>query len=420
MLTIDRLYFVFSLGILKAAMDNVYISAIYAWKGYPPVDSNHGLQAIGIAITLLVGLIAPIKLTKPSDLSLLLMGVVLVLPMTTIYTFGLHSHSYMLMAAFCYLIILKISNLRTLNLPRISDGRKLIAIFIAFTVLIVMVHLLSTGGINNFLSFELYRIYEIREVVTESSYTGLFAYLIPWTYKIFIPFFIAWSLVKRDYKWLLISLIIQASMFILTTHKFAIAIGLVVLLSKPIHKVKHPSVGIALALSLSIALSWLAYSTFEEYGITSTLTQRPIFKPALLNFLYFEFFSSNNHIYLSNSILSSFIEYPYQQAPGFVIGEYFKGFPPPRSNTGFLGLSYAHFGFIGMLAFSILVGLVLWIGNSASGSRLPVWFTSAVLFGPYASMLITADFFPSMLTQGVAVAIFCVWFMSSKNSRQLT
>jgi hypothetical protein len=120
---------------------------------------------------------------------------------------------------------------------------------------------------------------------------------------------------------------------------------------------------------------------------------------------------------MSNSVFSFFIDYPYNSQPPFVIGAYL-GFPEQAANTGFLATSFMHFGYVGMILFSVIVGAILrTIDSLALTSNLPIWFVLSLVVVPFFALQNSADLGTALLTHGLVLSLVILWLFSSDRSR---
>ena len=138
--------------------------------------------------------------------------------------------------------------------------------------------------------------------------------------------------------------------------------------------------------------------------IPSMFIRRVFFVPAQLSFDYFEFFNKNELVLWSNSILSNVKNYPYQLSIPKLIGEYNGS--GSSANNGFISSGFSHWGYYGVIFYSLLFGLILRILDYASYYGLPIWFVLAMTITPLRDALISSDLFTTLLTHGLLVALF--------------
>jgi hypothetical protein len=78
-------------------------------------------------------------------------------------------------------------------------------------------------------------------------------------------------------------------------------------------------------------------------------------------------------------------------------------------NVGYLGDAYAHFGFMGMFLFSMVLGFVLHTLDSV-GRRLPPHLVAAVAAMP-SMALVNSALVTSLFTHGLILTVVVVWLL---------
>lgn len=402
--------------IFRVLLDAWYINVIpTVFAHYPELDYSRVRFAESIIFTLILIYLLPKCWNKPSSFYFSALILSVVVPMCVIYAYADYSRQYMyvVMLTVCVMsIFLKLNSFRVPSIKLLSE---IIIVLMISSIVVMFIWLLSKGAR---LTFDLSLLYEERAKLNEEI-SGVWGYLISWVGKIFIPVFLILALHYKNKIAIVGVLSVQLLYFGLTTHKLFIVIGLFPIIVYFLFKLKNPlRLSFLLVISVLIAMGVL-YLITENKWIPALTVQRPIFKPALLNFVYVDYFSGKNLVLLSNSILSRFIEYPYEKNPAFLIGEYFKGSDVTRSNTGFLGTGFAHFGMFGPLIFGILVSLLLKLLDNVS-YNLPLWFSISASFGSFISMIIAADFFAALNTHGVLLTLCILWAFNFRYGKKFS
>ena len=143
-------------------------------------------------------------------------------------------------------------------------------------------------------------------------------------------------------------------------------------------------------------------------------SRRLFFTPARLDFLYYDFFVSREPLLFSNSFMSGFINYPFDKAYPYIIGDFSKmGGPDTAANNGFLATGYMHLGWLGVVLYptivAILVVLVDWL--AAEKSKAVV---AAVCFYPFAALFTSSDLPTAILTHGIGLLLLILWLDGSR------
>jgi fructose-specific phosphotransferase system IIC component len=111
----------------------------------------------------------------------------------------------------------------------------------------------------------------------------------------------------------------------------------------------------------------------------------------------------------TSSILSPFIKYPYDVPLTRVISLEYWG-RDSNPNVGYLGDAFAHFGYIGMILFSMVLGIFLRFIDRV-GNRLPRKFVAGLMAASSASLTNSA-LFTCLLTHGLIVALILMWILN--------
>jgi len=363
-------------------------------------------------LTLVIIPFLKIDFRKPSEFYIFILLTAVFFPMCSIYSFTGASRLYIYTVFLSILVLISITKLPRVAVISLKEGRVLGIVLCVVGVSLALAWLLSHGAANYF-NLNVKEIYKFRSAVSTHIYRGLWSYLISWAGKVFNPALIAWFLFKKRWDCVAFFVVVQVSFFGLTSHKLYCAIGIGVLILYLLSFTKRPGLIIITCLLGSMVVAAGLFFVFNDAWTLAIVVQRPLFKPALLNFTYQEFFESRELVLLSNGIFGKIIEYPFDVAPPYLVGQYLKGDPAPSSNTGFLGTGYMHFGLLGVIGFSIVVGVLLRIVDSIAHGRCSVWLANAVVFGSFTSMLTSGDLLASLNTHGGLWSITILWLLCS-------
>jgi len=349
-----------------------------------------------------------LEFRKPSDFYIFILLSTVFLPMCSIYSFTGANRLYMYTVFLGIVALITITKLPRVAVVSLKEGPVLGIALCTAGVALALAWLLSQGAVNYF-NLNVKDIYKFRSAVSTYMYRGLWSYFIHWGAKVFNPALIGWCLYRKKWSFVVFFICVQIGLFGLTSHKIYFAIGIGVLILYLLSFTQRPGGVILTCLVGTLIVVAALHFIFNDVWSVSLLVQRPLFKPALLNFTYQEFFESRELVMLSNGIFGKVIKYPFDVAPPYLVGEYLKGNPATSSNTGFLGTGYMHFGLLGVLAFSVVVGIVFRIVDSFAEGRCPVWFACAVVFGPFMSLITSSDLLSSLNTHGGLWSICLLW-----------
>ena len=382
------------------------------------------LESYAIALGLAICLVASLyNRWRPSGIVLVLYFVVVMLPLSSLYGLADASASFVYAATISFAVLIAATELLPMvKVPR--PGRYLFYLGLLAVVGIsayVYGWLSLTGGLER-LSFDLLSVYEVRADYVQTR-GPLIGYFVPWQANVFNLIILCYGLEKRNY-WLLgLGSLAQLSLFGMTGHKSfllapILAVGVFFIWQK-----KNAISYILLGASLAAIASYAYFLITGNMFVPSLFIHRLFFVPAGLPLGYSDFFSQPEHpLYmLSDSFLSNFVQNPYGiSMPSLITSSYWDvDFNP---NVGYLGDAYGNFGVLGMLLFSVILGVALRIVDGV-GSSLPSHFVAAAISMPAISITQSA-LFTSMLTHGLIPALLMLWMVRAlvgtrddKNSR---
>jgi oligosaccharide repeat unit polymerase len=406
--------------LLRAVLDVSYVTYVYPHFGafssaglFPSLAISGSRMAESYIVTLLLSLWLSFSLYRqwrPSGIALVLYFTVVILPLSSLY--GLTGLSpafvYAVAASFSLLLIM------TGVLPRVKVPRpSRVFVLMGTTLLIgmsVYVYgtLLLMGGVER-LSFNLLSVYEVRAEFVQSM-GPLMGYFVPWQATVANILVLCYGLNRRN-PWLIgISCIAQLAVFGMTGQKSFL---LAPVLASGVYFVWHRRNTLSYTfggLVLVVVGAYLVFLASGNHLPPSLFVRRLFFVPAANHLIYYDFFSQTGHplVMLSNSFLAPFIRFPYEMPITRVIAWAYWGrdFSP---NVGYLGDAYAHFGFMGMFLFSMVLGFVLHTLDSV-GRRLPPHLVAAVAAMP-SMALVNSALFTSLFTHGLILTVVVVWLL---------
>lgn len=335
-----------------------------------------------------------------------------VLPNIIFYTYTSHNLYYLfvLLVPFVLIILFTLNNL-FFNLKKLKFGKIIILVVSSVIILAVIIHFINTTGGEFIFNFN--DVYSIREKYSENSNLKIFGYLNSWTFKIFSLLILAWALSKNNFFLISTSILIIILLYMLSGHKSALVGIIVVPFFYFLYKFKN-STNLILILFICITLfSMFLGILFNSLYPESIIIRRMFMVPAFLNFTYLDFFSNNDLIYWSNSILSNFFEYKYDKQLPFIIGEYL-GYPKMGANTGFIASGYAHANIFGVFVYSVIAIIIMNLINILS-KNYSKFFVMSILIMPLMSMYTSSDLLTSLLTHGLLIGILVLILYENKN-----
>ena len=164
---------------------------------------------------------------------------------------------------------------------------------------------------------------------------------------------------------------------------------------------------IPLAFSFILGGCLIAYFSFDHVLAGSLFVRRVFFVPAKLTLDYFSFFSLNEFVFWSNSILSNFSAYPYSLSIPDLIGR-FNG-SDAAANNGFISSGYGHGGLLGVAIYTLIFSYFLrFLDVVVINSDVPVWLALCMTIVPLRAALVSSDLLTTMLTHGLALSLVMI------------
>ncbi|WP_410473566.1 hypothetical protein [Guyparkeria sp. TX1] len=411
----SRGWFVFSGLFLWAMLDfgyRIYVSPVHAYSGfgYEPAWVKY---FEGLLLFVLLLILAPRCLARPSDyfMNFLLFG--LMAPLLIFYGLADQSREHLYIVLLGYVIIDAIRRGALIRFPLLKEGPFIAYVGLGVGAGLVTIWLIVSGGVA-YLNLDLSEVYEYRRDVGAVINQGFMGYANTWAYKIFGPALLAIALWKRVYWLAALVFALHVFWFGVSAHKSVLFFPFLVLfLWVWFRKTRALSV-VPIAMSGVVVATLLLYVLFDSGYPASLFVRRVFFVVADNTFDYYSFFSVNQHVYWSNSILSSLVEYPYHIGYPELIGEA-RGTESHVNNT-FLSTGFMHAGVLGIIFYSVLAGFLFKLIDSVSAQGIPVWVAVAVLIVPSRSLLLSADLPTALLTHGIGVGFLSLFLLRSKRT----
>jgi hypothetical protein len=158
-----------------------------------------------------------------------------------------------------------------------------------------------------------------------------------------------------------------------------------------------------------IGLTALGSLWMDSPFLVSVIARRMFMVPGLLTGYYIEFFSTNPLTMMGDSsFLEPFFGYPYSLPVSRVIGNaYFGMAPDVAANANLWAYGFASFGYVGVVLFTVVLGIVLWLFDSVAAQR-DLRFATLMLVMP-GMALANTSLFTCLLTHGMGLVILMVY-----------
>ena len=227
-------------------------------------------------------------------------------------------------------------------------------------------------------------------------------YIVPWAGNVINPTLMALGLARNRAAIMLLGIFGQLVIYSDTGYKSVLfAVALAPLVYVAVSRTSRVF-GLVASLGTTVTLVCAVLGNSITGGWSIALANRTFATPGQVGYYYYDFFSFHQKEHLGHSFLRGFLHSPYADTPPYVIGDaYFPGFHTD-ANAHVWADAFANFGFGGVIAFTLVLGLVLWIADGLGRGR------DARVAGPMFAIaglsLASSALFTTLMTQGVGLA----------------
>jgi hypothetical protein len=418
-----RIILILLILMLKIVYDLSYIylvSYYFSWTpAFYPLSMNITKIVESYILTVVMALTLPCRTKQPSHFVMLFLGTVVILPMLTLYGLADRERAYIYMTILTYFVILA----TTIVFPRVKigvfgHGFKFAMIVSGALVIVVIFLLVQKVGLEHFdLRFWNYpqmvqNRWLVQSKLEENTYL---AYLYFWMFIVFLPTLMIGSLAKGRYASFTILLLIQIILTGLTARRHTLAVIPVLLGTYMIaEKERLAPMLMVLGFAGIVTITTLISLIIPDLRVVGTWMERFFFVPPRVNYAYYEFFSVAGHVYLSSTKLPSPIAYPFEMTPEMMVSYYIFLNPESVASCGFIGTSYMHMGFPGMVIFGMIVGILLRLADSLTVRRMPLKVGASLSMVMFDGLLRGADLTTWLLTFGGLAGITVLFLLGSR------
>lgn len=387
----------------------LFVNPIYEYAGFS-VDIEVFKYVESWVLYVFLISVFPKNVSTPSALFMNILLLLYLVPILVLYGLADQSREHLYIILMGAIIVNVARKGRPVTFLAIREGKVAALLVLCIGVAVVTTWMIVRGGLD-FFSLDFSRVYDFRGVSGETLNVGFMAHLNVWATKVFGPALLAIALWKKNY-WLAVGLFLMHVLwFGITTHKSVIFYPiLVAAVYFVVSKFRYNTI-ISIGLASVAVFSLLSFYVVMDLWVGSLLVRRALFVPALNSFIYYDFFSRNDLVFWSNSIMSSFIQYPYDNNPAVLIGKYTGR--DGHVNNSFMATGYMHAGVYGVVFYCIVVGLIFRVVDSLCHRGVPASVAASVLIVPIYSLLLAADLPTAMLTHGVGMAMVILFLIRS-------
>jgi hypothetical protein len=233
-------------------------------------------------------------------------------------------------------------------------------LLLTLTTIGVIPYLIVYGPYINLKNLFLMDVYQTRFKMASIS-NPYFGYTYSVFTKIIIPLIIVFSLELKKKVWLLVGVLYLILFYLFGAHKTVYAGLFVVLMFYRFSYTQSVKFMVKYSSILIVLVVFLAFVGYDYPWILSF--RRVHLIPTLLDICYLDFFH-DNYLFWSESVLKSFVDYPYDVRATNLIGEFYFRRPDMSANNGFISEGYMNFGSWGVLINVIVVSIYFSVLNS--------------------------------------------------------
>jgi len=393
------------------------VAAFWDYQGFRVAETPLALTKISVA-TILTALMLPNKRDTRTYL-LICTNFLFFIPSIVFSFLAGADLRYVVTLAFVIIFSVQIS---ALNFRPILMRPIKIKQFLNFALglsLVFLILYMVLGGVYR-LNFNLSNVYQVRADNLDSV-PGFLGYFVSLLSAILLPLAILYSIELRRFGILALALSVQLVFFGLTNFKnilFApiLFISFYAFLRSP-SRAGYLSLYffiLPLFAMLNVVLARFILQTDQFLFFVNNFIRRMLFTPPMLDERHVIFFSDNPLYYWSTSRISlGLVESPYDLASPFIIGEEYFGSTTWAANTGLIGSGFSHAGYLGVIIYSILFGLLLAFLN-AYGKRIGHALVSALALLSVMNITRSNDFTTVLLTHGLVFLFLFLTFAPRK------
>jgi hypothetical protein len=259
--------------------------------------------------------------------------------------------------------------------------------------------------------FNLYDVYDLRFEARNYDIPIIFNYILAASGTVLSLFFV-WHLIRKEKKQAIIIGIIILLDFGIAGHKsivFELLLAILGYYFFQFEKIKYFGWGFVLLPAIAL----LESNLIKTFNFITLIINRVLFIPSLLNYFYYDFFSSHEKDYFRQSFLRYLgFQSSYKTPIDFIIGEQYYGNDLIRANNGLFSDAYMNLGAFGVFFQPFILIVILKLIDSFS-KGIDERLLFIVIMGCY-SALISTTFSTALLTSGLFLIMFVLYLIRSQ------
>jgi hypothetical protein len=381
-----------------------YVEPVHGYFGFYWNPSCIKIIEGGLVVAIVSYLLQK-NFNKPSDILLHIHFLLPILPMCVLYGARSEPREFLYLTLLGFLIIMALSrfsrikpvHFASVSLSLIQRGLLVIA-------WLIIASIIAQGGLA-YLNFDFSRVYEIRTSAAQNL-PGIYGYISALNSKVLLPFSLLLAVVCKERVLAILAFSGSIMMFGLTAHKAPVFIPIMVVGVYYVLGRKNIIIFLGLGFSGLVGLSVLGDyigGIFSWFG--SLILTRTYLIPAHLNFLYYDFFLFNPFTLWTDSKVSfGLIDPIYNIDVTRLIGWAYYDNTKMIGNTGWIGSGYANGGVVGMMLYSIIIGLLLSTLDGYS-NYIDRRILVATIMPPLFTLFTSSDLPTAFFNHGIILAL---------------
>ena len=253
-----------------------------------------------------------------------------------------------------------------------------------------------------------------REIVTQRSAIG---YLTGNFASSLVPLGVVYGFVRKNKLVLGLGLLGSLVLFSVEGSRSSALLPLFVFMLYPLLTKFRLRFGILVLCGLLMILgtSVLAFVLYEYFQISMIVSWRLLLIKGLLSTHYWDFFSSNEHVYMSDGIMRFFLQPQYDVTTPRLIGQTFFN-PDNNANANIWAAAFSDFGYAGVIGVTVVAGVILRFIDSLAASR--GFLICALMCGFIGFKWSDVALDTSILTHGTLLTLIVLYLLPQKTERQ--
>lgn len=365
---VNRLNFLLFV-LYKIILDYTYVyiqSDLFAYSGYDKVISQDRI-VVGWFIFLIMTFLVCRWKGGLYSLFFYVMQLVTFVPFIVFYQYYADCKLWMVLAQCIGLVFMMVvfkipqgvnrKQIGKIDSNRIEFSNKSFQVLLIISLLVYFLASLVKFGIPTLESMLFANVYETR---AEANLPLMFVLFQNLFCKILLPFCILWYAKNNHWALMSLCLAVQIYTYAITGLKTYLFIPFVLLAILFVKKLNLERV-ILCGMIVVVLLVDFLYFDGQDTIWYALVGNRIIFFAARIKFSYFDYFSTHDFAYFSQSSLAHIFGFKSNYSVNIpnMIGENYFDKPGMWTNTGFMADAYSNLGFVGIILMALILAIVL-------------------------------------------------------------